>query len=125
VSDHNSKEYYDRYYQKNEAKKRQQAKTYRLQNREKYNEMAKRWHFKTRYGLTLEDIDAILAAQNYKCKLCGEPLVETKRCIDHDHETGEIRGILCQKCNVGLGMFNDDSKKLKLAAKYLDKKGEI
>ena len=41
--------------------------------------------------------------------------------IDHDHKTGKIRSILCNKCNVGLGMFNDDTAVLRRAAKYIEK----
>ena len=52
------------------------------------------------------------------CDLCGEYM--NKRCIDHDHKTGRVRGTLCNKCNVGLGQFNDDPKRLAKAMVYLN-----
>jgi hypothetical protein len=81
--------------------------------------------YKNQYGLTLEQIDMMLIQQNHKCKLCGISLAETKRCIDHDHNTGKVRGILCNKCNSGLGHFNDNEDMLMRAAKYIKLEGNI
>lgn len=61
-----------------------------------------------------------LAEQNYKCGICGvnEPGI-TNWHADHDHTTGEPRGVLCKKCNTGIGMLNDDIKLVKKALDYL------
>lgn len=58
----------------------------------------------------------MLAAQDYKCLICGRPDPEH---VDHSHETGKVRGILCFNCNQGLGNFRDDVGILVRAANYL------
>ena len=71
-------------------------------------------------GITVADYDQIFKAQNGKCAICGDG--RSKRlalAIDHDHETGEIRGLLCRHCNVGLGHFKDESSRLWKAFQYL------
>jgi hypothetical protein len=70
----------------------------------------------------------IFDAQNGKCAICNESLgdlkndrVPSEAKLDHDHETGRIRGVLCDKCNRGLGFFKDDPKRLRDAVAYLNK----
>lgn len=81
---------------------------------------------KSVYGITLEDYDKMLAEQNGVCAICGKK--ETRKnkytgvCrlhIDHDHENGKVRGLLCSKCNMSLGGFNDDIEILNNAIDYL------
>lgn len=60
----------------------------------------------------------MLDSQGELCASCkDEPATE----IDHDHSTGKVRGILCRGCNLGLGQFKDDAKRLLLAVEYLTK----
>lgn len=70
-----------------------------------------------KYGLTLEQYEAILAGQNGRCAICHK--VSDRLVIDHCHRTGEVRGILCGTCNVGVGMFDDSAEHLQAAIKYL------
>ena len=75
------------------------------------------------YGMSLEQYDKLLAAQNGGCAICGSKEAKTKRngrfCIDHDHKTGELRGLLCAPCNRGIGLLADDPERLKAASDYL------
>lgn len=77
------------------------------------------------YGITLDDYDTMYQEQEGCCKICGieEKYVSKNRFhIDHCHETGGVRGLLCSQCNKGLGMFKDNADFLLEAAKYI--KGE-
>lgn len=75
-----------------------------------------------RFGI---DIETMLEAQNNQCMICEVSLVfntgdnAVSACIDHDHETDEVRGILCRHCNLGLGHFKDNIELLQKAAQYL------
>lgn len=77
---------------------------------------------KGRYKITLENYDAILAKQNGKCAICGSSVGSEKRgrlFVDHDHETGMVRGLLCHKCNVGIENFSESMDLLKNAIEYI------
>jgi hypothetical protein len=71
------------------------------------------------YGLTKEGYDRMLAQQHGACAICKRQPQETL-CIDHDHDTGQVRGLLCRKCNLGLGFFDDSPSLLRSAAAYLE-----
>lgn len=88
----------------------------RLKNRERL----RKWNrFKTS-GFTQEDYDKKLIEQNGKCAICGtDDSGPMDWHADHDHETGQKRGLLCHKCNTGLGLFKDDIDILCLAIEYL------
>lgn len=75
-----------------------------------------------KYGITPERYDELLAEQGGGCGICGA-LPETQQHgvlpVDHDHATGEVRGLLCSSCNNGLGRFHDDADLLRAAIAYL------
>ncbi len=73
------------------------------------------------YGMTEADYEQLEANQNDCCAICGEHKDAATRylCVDHDHKTGKIRGLLCTKCNVGLGAFRDSPETLIKASEYL------
>lgn len=76
-------------------------------------------------GLTLESYQALLAEQQGRCAICriDKPGSRIDNwCVDHDHRTGQTRGLLCTNCNQGIGKFKDDPNNLKRAAEYLEKK---
>jgi len=73
------------------------------------------------YGITLEEYNNMLKAQDYKCAICGnqDEVEGRKLAIDHCHSTGDVRGLLCGKCNRGLGLFYDNQELLQQAIQYL------
>ncbi len=91
----------------------------------------KEWHGNT--GLCQECATAkgsqLYDEQGGKCAICGESFgarnekggVPSSSQLDHNHDSGQIRGALCRSCNLGLGLFNDDSNRLRDAAAYLEK----
>ena len=81
-----------------------------------YNEKRK---LKT-FGLTLQDYQQMLDAQNGVCAICGKKPGKRKLSVDHDHKTGIIRGLLCFRCNFGLGWFQDDLKQFRAIAAHLE-----
>ncbi len=74
-----------------------------------------------RQGITLDIFNTLLEKQNNKCAICGKDIGEFSRAfaIDHNHITGEIRGLLCHNCNGGLGLFMDNVESLQNAINYL------
>lgn len=85
--------------------------------RKEYNrQWYRRSQLPLRYGITAEQYDAMLFAQLGLCAVCRrEPATD----VDHDHETNAIRGLLCHKCNLGIGLFKDSPDALRAAALYL------
>ncbi len=81
---------------------------------------ARKNHLKRTYGITLEDYDKMVELQNNKCKICNkQSSIWENLSIDHCHNTGKIRGLLCSLCNSAIGKFKDDIKLLTSAIKYL------
>lgn len=81
-----------------------------------------------KYGLTPEQYDAMLLEQGGVCAICGgvnqvadKPI---RLCIDHCHETGAVRALLCTPCNVGIGLLGDSFARVQVAADYLRKHSE-
>jgi len=78
-----------------------------------------------KYGITIAQYEAMLAKQNGVCAICGKPPAGGKTSssslhVDHDHKTGENRGLLCNNCNTGIGKFFDDVELFRKAIKYLE-----
>jgi hypothetical protein len=77
---------------------------------------------KSDYNITLDEYNEILIKQNNGCAICGKTINGKRNmCVDHDHETGRVRGLLCSHCNWGLGHFKDNIDLLENAIKYLKK----
>ena len=79
-------------------------------------------HLKRKYGLTLEAFDELLASQGGGCAICGKPDVDN---VDHDHTTGQVRGILCLNCNIAIGQLEDDEDRLARRTAYLARDDEL
>lgn len=76
------------------------------------------WQRLRKYGLDKDSYEELLKKQKNQCVICEREFTVTPH-IDHDHETGKVRGLLCYPCNSGLGQFEDDIGRLKRAIKYL------
>lgn len=80
-------------------------------------------HIENRYGLSAEDYLKLKEEQNSCCAICGrsEELFKRRLHVDHSHNTGKVRGLLCSSCNTALGKFEDSPDRLLVAYNYLSK----
>lgn len=98
---------------------RDYQRSYRARNPGKVREWNKRNVLRSKYGLSEQQYHEMLIAQD---GLCGACYAEPATHVDHDHETGAVRGLLCSPCNLALGLFHEDIERLEGAVLYL--KGE-
>lgn len=75
-----------------------------------------RKHLRRSYRLTVREYKKLIEKSGGKCEICG---AEKNLCVDHDHSDGRIRGVLCRKCNIGIGYFDDSIARMSKAIKYL------
>lgn len=125
-------------YQRNKEKRKATIKKWRDKNRDKVNATVRKYRksekfknsckaqrrkhsLKTIYGITLEDYDNLYNNQEGKCAICSRHQTELKRplSVDHCHKSGIIRGLLCDNCNMSLGLLKDNIETLQQAIKYL------
>jgi hypothetical protein len=118
-------------------KSRQSIRKYQINNRDKklasdrkahkkmrdlYPDRVKNRVLKYSYGITFETYNEMYSFQSGVCAICNLSCsTGRKLCVDHDHKTGKVRGLLCNDCNIGIGKLKDSSKILKKASDYLDK----
>lgn len=94
-----------------------------------YREFRNKRTIVSRYGLSIEQYNHMLEQQSYKCLICNilhEDKKGKRLVIDHNHETDitDVRGLICNACNLGLGIFKDNPEHLKAAAAYLEQCNE-
>lgn len=83
----------------------------------------RRRHLADKYGITEHEYDDLLARQGGGCAICKAEVAQAdgrRLAVDHCHETGQVRGLLCGNCNRAIGLFGDDPAVLRSAAKYLE-----
>jgi hypothetical protein len=99
-------------------------KRHRAAHPERFRRYERTQNLKRKYGITIKQFEAMLAAQGGTCAVCaGPPLGKGNQYhVDHDHRTGRIRGILCHKCNVALGLVSDSPLHLRALIAYLERK---
>jgi hypothetical protein len=88
---------------------------------EKYKEQQKENDLKRRFNINAQQYEAMLIAQDFSCGICGthQKDLNISLAVDHCHKTGAIRGLLCRKCNLSLGGFQDSVEVLEKAIQYL------
>ena len=112
---------------------RKRVSTWAKNNPEKYKKLQRNSHLKRKYNISIEEYDAMFATQNGLCAICQNPEKGNvgnsdsiiSLAVDHCHETGKIRELLCMDCNQILGRFNDDPARFEKAAEYLVKHGKV
>lgn len=121
----------DEWERRNRKHVNKKARERRASNVEKHRSKEARWRrdnprkiknymLKSNYGITIEDYERILQKQNGVCAICKCPdEYRDVLSVDHCHKTGEVRGLLCNLCNTGLGRFEDNPALLASALKYL------
>ena len=112
------------WYKSNPEKQREKKRLWRQNNPDKAKHQYRQDALKN-YGLSIEDWEVLFKNQNGLCAICEQPQAvclngELKRlAVDHCHLTGKVRGLLCDNCNKGLGLFKDQPKLLNRASEYL------
>lgn len=107
-----------KWYEANKDKKQLQNKTWLKNNKAKTRDT----NLKNRFGIDLGDYNTLLESQDRKCAICGVEYdsLDYEMHVDHCHSSGKIRGLLCKPCNLGLGLFKDNSETLLKAIEYLN-----
>jgi hypothetical protein len=129
-----------KYYKEHIEQERERSRKYSKEHIEQERERSQRWRklypdqarnavrrakYKRKYGITTKEAEQLLIAiQTGVCAICGGNRDKRRLHIDHDHNTGKIRGILCGKCNRGLGHFADNSDWLHKAGDYIKDSGK-
>ena len=131
VSKEKRKEYVKKWKVKNKDKILELGRNWAKKNRKKISEQARlryqknpqkeldRIRFK-KYGITGEEFRAILEKQGISCPICGKTIGKNLS-VDHNHITGKVRGVICNKCNLAIGNAEDSPDRLRAMANYLEK----
>ena len=106
--------------EKAKAENNERARRTREKDPVKYRDYAYKWILWKKYRMTVDQFNAMVEAQDGVCAICGGPPQKRERlCVDHDHDTGAIRALLCGQCNSGIGLLGDDPARLEAAIAYL------
>ena len=106
--------------QKNPEKRKELKRRYKEKDPARYIRLGKRRSWK-RLGLDPDIVESYVNTHPDACEICGMPSNGQKLAIDHCHDKGVFRGILCSKCNMGIGLFQDDPLLLTKAIEYLNR----
>ena len=98
---------------------RKQGKYFRSNCNPCENERIREHQLENKYGISLKEYNTLLDAQDGVCAICFGVEKNKKLSVDHNHDTGEVRGLLCHKCNSGIGLLGDKVDALQRAIDYL------
>ena len=114
----------NRYYLKNKdflyKKKKERDRKNPIKTRVQVRKYNRRYHLKKFYGVTEKIFDEMFLGQQGKCAICGLDDKKTL-CVDHNHKNGKVRGLLCNKCNIKLGYYEEGKNFHNEATEYLKK----
>lgn len=119
-----SREYYRANLEVQRDKNKRKSQAWREADPERAAEKQYASRLQSKYGITIDAVNQMWEDQGGCCAICGAPeppFAERRQRlhVDHDHQTGVVRGLLCSTCNQGLGYFSDDPDRLDKAAQYL------
>ena len=102
-------DYHKNYRKKHKGRMLKYQKEYRAKHKKALALVHRKYQLLSRYGITPDDYDKMLKEQKGCCAICGRHQMEfdIRLCVDHSHKTGEIRRLLCYRCNVDLGIFEN------------------
>jgi len=115
-----SKEHANKWRSENKEKERLRSIQYYQENKAHLRPLYDAARIRRKYGLSTEELEAMQLAQGGLCAICHKSS-KKKLCIDHSHATGQVRGLLCGKCNTLLGLASDSVELLTSAIEYLKK----
>jgi hypothetical protein len=108
---------------RNPEKSKASTASWARRNPEQRAKTTRAYQLRTNYGITEERYQELLSLQDGKCAICSTT-TPTGRwkvfAVDHNHDTNEVRGLLCNECNRGIGLLKDSPDLLRLAAIYID-----
>jgi len=115
--------YFREYGKKHKDKLREQYREWVKKNPDKVKTSYDKYYLKTQYKIIPEEYARILDEQGGRCASCGRTknVFKARFCVDHDHETGKIRGLLCHNCNIGIGNLGDTIEGVRKALAYLER----
>lgn len=113
----------EKYRKDNREKLLAQKKKYYQKNKEVFALRNKNQHYKRKFGMTYDSVMEIKESQDYRCLICNahEDELNASLSLDHCHETNQVRGFLCMKCNTAIGLLQDSPDLLSKAIDYLEK----
>jgi hypothetical protein len=114
-----SREWHKRWRTANPGEHRRKKAEWYLKNREKVLAQRRNKRYQKLFGITEEEYFQLLAFQNGVCAICNNTPKDTRLHVDHSHTTGEVRGLLCYKCNYSIGLLDDSPEKATRLAAYL------
>lgn len=114
---------YQKKYSENNPKVKKYHSDYYKEWYKKNKHYVRKHHLKNSYNVTIEEYNTLFEKQNGCCAICGKHQSEfiLPLFVEHCHKTGKVRGLMCNKCNVGIGCFEDNPIIINNALKYINK----
>jgi hypothetical protein len=101
-------------------RRREQERVRRRTKPEQVRAADRRYRLRTYYGLSVSDYQRILARQGGHCAICGRPPGRMDLCVDHDHRSGAIRELLCNRCNTAISLLRESPAVMRRAIRYME-----